>query len=246
MYFEKIPSDTLKINDDFIKDIVNSKNIEDIKLSADKIKKDTNVENITYAMLSGSVLASKIPNIFTTYSEEWQNLYHKNNFIKDDPTVKAAFHRALPTGWNEIKCETSREKRIMSAFREYELGEAGLILPLRGLRGEFGILTITGPSKNLVDNRSQYARLFSQVGTCLHEWFAQQAGLRTVTEIPKLSLRETQCLALYAEGYMGQKVAEKLKISEAAVRLYLTSARHKLLSQTTCGAVATAIRLGFI
>nr|WP_159102893.1 LuxR family transcriptional regulator [Acetobacter persici] len=212
----------------------------------DKIKEVFPIRNISYVFLSEHPNIKAEDSFISTHSPEWQKLYYEKNFVQHDPAVKAAFNSILPVSWKDLRCKSAKEKQVMNLFREHEPSSSGITLPLRGLRGELGILTITAQETHLIENKANYSRLFSQVGTYVHEWFARQAGLRDEISTPSLSSREKQCLALYADGHMGLKVAEKLGVSEAAVRLYLTSARFKLQTQTTCGAVARAIRLGII
>lgn len=237
---------TITINDSLFDDIYESETQNDVLKIIEEIKKTSGIENITYAMLSSIPQQSKAPSILTTYNENWQELYLSKGFLKDDPTVNRIFESALPFEWSKIVCRTPREQHVMDLSREYGVGESGLTIPLRGLRGELGILTITGQNAFDPPLKSCYARTFSQVGLYLHEWQARKAGLRSRQDIPRLSAREKDCLALCAEGLMAQRISERLGISEAAIRLYLSSARTKLRSQTTCGAVAKAIRLGII
>ncbi|MFB9870033.1 autoinducer binding domain-containing protein [Acetobacter farinalis] len=238
--------DFIKISDASFDEIDESDTHDDILKVVETIKASSGLQNITYAFLSSIPEQRKNPSIITTYTEEWQELYLSKGFIKDDPTVKTVFQSALPFDWSEIVCETTRESHVMEVSRDYGVGKSGLTIPLRGLRGELGILTITSQNAFLPSVRSRYARTFSQVGIYLHEWQARKAGLRLNMEIPSLSAREKDCLSLCADGLMAQRISEKLGISEAAIRLYLSSARNKLRSQTTCGAVARAIRLGII
>nr|WP_298795124.1 LuxR family transcriptional regulator [uncultured Acetobacter sp.] len=236
----------IAISDRIFENIDESDTQNDILKITEEIRKSCNIENITYAMLSAIPKKSKDLPIITTYNEAWQELYLSKNFIKDDPTVSTLFQSALPFEWSDIVCKTPRERLVMDLSREYGVGDAGLSIPLRGLKGELGILTVTSNTTLLPSLKSCYARTFSQVGIYLHEWHARKAGLRARQDIPRLSSREKDCLALCADGLMAQRVSEKLGISEAAIRLYLSSARNKLRSQTTCGAVAKAIRLGII
>ncbi|KXV68521.1 hypothetical protein AD951_11085 [Acetobacter malorum] len=236
----------ITINDRLFDDINESDTQNDILRIVEEIKNSSGIENLTYAMLSAVPQQRKAPPLITTYNEIWQELYLSKGFLKDDPTVNRLFESALPFEWSKIVSRTPREQLVMDLSREYGVGESGLTIPLRGLRGELGILTITGQNSFAPPLKSCYARTFSQVGLYLHEWHARKAGLRSEQDIPRLSAREKDCLTLCAEGLMGQRISEKLGISEAAIRLYLSSARTKLRSQTTCGAVAKAIRLGII
>lgn len=212
----------------------------------DKMKKCLHLRSVSYVFISTHPSIPIEDSFISSHDLEWQELYYNKNFVRHDPAVKAAFNTITPVLWSDLKYRSAREKRIMGLFNEYEPSSAGITVPLRGLRGEFGILTATAHEDDFAGNRESYSRTLAQVGTYMHESFARLAGLRDDIPLPALSAREKQCLALYADGHMGAVVAEKLQVSEPAVRLYLTSARFKLHAQTTCGAVARAIRLGLI
>lgn len=240
--------DYLFIADDIFTDIAKAQTPEDARSIAERIKETTPIENLTYVFLSNSSIRNKSKTVITTYSDDWQDLYMRNDFLKDDPAVRASFQSILPFDWGDISKMSRKERRVMALSREYGIGSHGLSIPVRGLRGELGVLTVTSNEEGVFSGpqRSSYIRTFAQIGTYFHEWFSVEAGIRRHADIPRLSWREKECLALCADGLMAQRISEKLGISEAAIRLYLSSARHKLQSQTTCGAVAKAIRLGII
>ena len=56
-----------------------------------------------------------------------------------------------------------------------------------------------------------------------------------------LSDRERECLLWLSVGLRVSMIADKLAISESAVNLYITNAKHKLGSKTREQAVAQAI-----
>ncbi|AXH72292.1 MAG: autoinducer binding domain protein [Caudoviricetes sp.] len=243
-----LPPKHLQISDDIFADITKAENVEDAATIARRIKEATSVENLTYVFLSNSSFRNKSKTVITTYCDEWQDIYMSNNFLKDDPSVRASFQSILPFDWATIPKMSRKEKKVMALSQEYGVGAYGLSIPVRGLRGELGVLTVTSNQEGVFtgEHRHHHIRTFAQIGTYFHEWFSVESGLRLPSDIPRLSWREKECLAHCANGLMAQRISEKLGISEAAIRLYLSSARHKLQSQTTCGAVAKAIRLGII
>lgn len=213
-----------------------------------EIRDNGNAAHLTYHFLSNPWIREGGELGVTTYPMSWQKLYTEKNLVNSDPVVRMAHTSALPFLWSEITILSHQESRVMRLFSEQNLGKDGMSIPLRGLRGELGLLTIT--SRNMNDfgqgRRGVYAATFSQIGAYIHEWFANYGGRRDPMSPPRLSARERECLAYHGEGLMTQEVSYRLNISEATVRLYLATARHKLCSQTTCGAVAKAIKFGLI
>lgn len=238
----------LPLGDGLLERIHTCQNISTMQELALEIRDISRAAHITYHFLSNPWVRESGELGVTTYPMSWQQLYTERNLVHSDPVVRVALTNALPFLWSEIKILSQKEKRVMQLFAEQDLGKDGMSIPLRGLRGELGLLTIT--SRSIDDfgqnRRGVYAATFSQIGSYIHEWFANYGGRRDTMLPPRLSARERECLAYHGEGLMTQEVSYRLNISEATVRLYLATARHKLRSQTTCGAVAKAIKFGLI
>lgn len=71
-------------------------------------------------------------------------------------------------------------------------------------------------------------------------------GLSQASREPLLSGRERECLLWLCAGLRVSKIAAKLSISESAVNLYITNAKHKLGAKTREQAIARAIFSGEI
>jgi DNA-binding CsgD family transcriptional regulator len=238
----------LPLGDTLLERIQSCESISTMQELAFEIRDNSGAAHLTYHFLSNPWVREGGELGVTTYPLSWQILYTDKNLVHSDPVVRTALSSALPFLWSEIKLLSHKEKRVMQLFYQQNLGKDGMSIPLRGLRGEVGLLTIT--SRNINDfgqeRRRVYAATFAQIGAYMHEWFANYAGRREPLTPPRLSVRERECLAYHGEGLMTQEVSFRLNISEATVRLYLATARHKLCAQTTCGAVAKAIKFGLI
>ncbi|MDA1188294.1 MAG: response regulator transcription factor [Chloroflexi bacterium] len=64
--------------------------------------------------------------------------------------------------------------------------------------------------------------------------------------VNRLSARESEVLALVAEGSSNKVVAARLKISERTVKNHLTNIMAKLQATDRTHAVVTAVRLGWL
>lgn len=238
----------LPLGDTLLERIHTCQSISDMQGLALEIRDNSGAAHLTYHLLSNPWVRDSGELGVTTYPMSWQKLYTEKNLVHADPVVRMALTSAIPFVWSEIKLLSHKEKQVMQLFSEQNLGKNGMSIPLRGLRGELGLFTVTSRGMNDFDHthRNIYAATFSQIGSYIHEWFANYGGHRDPASPPRLSMREKECLAYHGEGLMTQEVSYRLNISEATVRLYLTTARHKLRSQTTCGAVAKAIKFGLI
>jgi DNA-binding CsgD family transcriptional regulator len=69
---------------------------------------------------------------------------------------------------------------------------------------------------------------------------------RTATHAPRLTKRETEVIALVAEGNSANAIGAELHLSPATIKTHLASVYHKLGVRDRAAAVATALRRGII
>jgi PAS domain S-box-containing protein len=73
----------------------------------------------------------------------------------------------------------------------------------------------------------------------------RRAGL-TAANAPRLTRRETEVIALVADGNSAREIGARLHLSPATIKTHLASAYHKLGVRDRAAAVATALRWGLI
>jgi DNA-binding NarL/FixJ family response regulator len=71
-------------------------------------------------------------------------------------------------------------------------------------------------------------------------------GRVSTEDIPVLTPREREVMALLAEGLKGSQVAKRLGISPDTVRTHVENAMEKLEARTRVHAIAIALRQGLI
>ena len=78
--------------------------------------------------------------------------------------------------------------------------------------------------------------------------YERMVALGVAELVPKraLSARERECLLWLCAGFRVSIIAERLQISESAVNLYISNAKHKLGAKTREQAIARAIFSGQI
>jgi DNA-binding CsgD family transcriptional regulator len=72
-----------------------------------------------------------------------------------------------------------------------------------------------------------------------------RAGL-TAAKAPRLTRRETEVIALVADGNSAREIGVRLHLSPATIKTHLASIYHKLGVRDRAAAVATALRSGLI
>jgi DNA-binding CsgD family transcriptional regulator len=131
---------------------------------------------------------------------------------------------------------------------EAGVGDQGFSVPIRGPNGQFALFTIS-------DRRSdtaweQYTETHVRDVLLVAHYLNQKAleiehGTDQV-EAKTLSPREIDALTLLAMGMSRAQAAERLKISEHTLRVYIESARFKLGAANTTHAVARALTRGLL
>lgn len=162
----------LPLGDTLLERIQSCESISTMQELAFEIRDNSGAAHLTYHFLSNPWVREGGELGVTTYPLSWQILYTEKNLVHSDPVVRTALTSALPFLWSEIKILSQKEKRVMQLFSEQNMGKDGMSIPLRGLRGEVGLLTIT--SRNIHDFGQDRRRVFMRqhslrlVHTCMN------------------------------------------------------------------------------
>ena len=205
------------------------------------------LQHVVYHYLGGSFHGEPAVPGFTSYPEEWVNQYLANDYAQIDPVVQRGLRSMLPFEWSELTLERPEQQEIFIHAKKFDLGAAGLSIPICGLDGERALFSVTSDKPDTFNGpmRVCYIKDYQLLAVYVHESFMRLNGLLPVERLV-LSHREKECLALAAKSLLGKEIAHQLKMSEPAVRLYLRVARHKLGAASVSGAVAVAKLRGFI
>ena len=188
------------------------------------------------------------PVLLLTYDAAWVDRYITEDYFQIDPVVRAGRQGFLPIDWMRVDHETPAAKHFFAEAESHGVGRHGFTMPILGPFGERGLFTITSNEGDEYWHRWRYAHLrdYALLAHFLHDRAITLAGLRYTPKPRALSRREQQCLQRLANGDTPQQIAGFLKISAAAVHMYLRSARDKLECKTIEHAVAKAVCLEFV
>jgi DNA-binding CsgD family transcriptional regulator len=207
------------------------------------------LSHLAYAGLRMPDLADTDPFFILTYPDEWMERYWREEFFRIDPVYAASRTGFLPIDWRTLDLQSPDAHYFFSEAARYGIGALGMSFPMRGPDGDAGAFSFTANVKpeewDAFKNRNQSEIAF--VGLYFHErviriW-SDEHGLKVR---PSLTARERECLQLLAEGDPPKKIATTLKLSEAAVRLYLKRARARLGAVNLMQAVIIALRANLI
>ncbi|MEM7489664.1 MAG: autoinducer binding domain-containing protein [Pseudomonadota bacterium] len=182
-----------------------------------------------------------------TYKKDWVETYIEEDFQTIDPVVLSCFNKFTPADWKGMDWSGRQARMLMAEGVAHGVGNQGVTLPLRGPGGQFAVLTLNDQTND--DNWARFTRGVLNdlllVGHYVNERAIALEGRRDVP-IQALSPREADSLTLLASGLGRAQVAERLRISENTLRVYIEGARFKLNANNTVHAVATAMSRGMI
>ncbi len=187
------------------------------------------------------------PVVIHSYPEKWISRYRSQRYFEIDPVVLQAARSILPVDWGRLTVPEGTPQLLFREAQDFGIGSQGLTVPIRGARGDLAVFTVVSalPDREWQSLKLAQTRDIQLIGNYVHHRVL--ALCCDEGDIPiQLSRRERECLQWAAAGATIAGTADRLHVSERAVRGYLDSARHKLASMTKSQAVARAISLGIV
>ncbi|MER9356241.1 LuxR family transcriptional regulator [Mesorhizobium sp. M0514] len=184
--------------------------------------------------------------IILKYPDEWRQRYFKMGYGRIDPIIKASVKRAHAFRWSEMYKDASTtedERRILDEAAMFGL-RSGISVPLRGPNDSFAIMSFAQPCNRECPNRTisylQFAAVHFQLRAAK---FENQSG---VGEVPKLSLRERECILWVTRGKSSWETGKILGISVNTVNFHIKNVMRKLNAANRTAAAIKAVSLGII
>lgn len=213
-----------------------------------RVRKLYDIDNCIYYALSlgGGQVGAEFGAM--TYPEAWHSRYEEVRYRDFDPVVLAASGGFAPLDWADLDWTGRPVRRLLAEASEFRVGNNGYTIPIHGPNGQFAMFTVSKQcsleawTKLLLETAQEFLVIAHHV----HRQALEINGAGEATPPPMLSPRERDALSLMAMGRSRAQIADKLKISESTLRVYLDSARHKLGGLNAFHAVAIAVRSGSI
>ncbi len=205
--------------------------------------------NATYVGLTVPGRPTGTPIVWTTYEEAWTKHYSENNYARIDPVIGVERRSVLPVDWAELQNSGTGARRIFGEANEFGVGRQGLVIPVRGPRGDRGLFVVTSneSSSEWLARKKSAMRDLVLVAQYVHQQAMTEVNVyRSNHQDFRLAPREIECLRWAAAGKSVGDTATILSISERVVRGYIDTARHKLNALNVAHAVSRAIGLGLI
>ena len=188
------------------------------------------------------------PILVLTYEPEWIERYKNNDYFKIDPVVESGTKGFLPLDWAHLDRDNDVARVFFAEADRFAVGRQGMTWPVRGVGGERALFTITANMSvpEWEERRVSYKREFQMIAHYMHDRIVEISGYRDAKPKPSLSRREVACLELAAQGATPKQTGAKLKISDRAVRLFLSSACTKLNCANTQQTIGKMVSLDML
>ena len=203
------------------------------------------VLTLSYWFLGSSRAVPDRMTWFSTYDENYTQIYMKEYSPLKDSAFHLCFSRLLPLDWDEARTTDDTVKDIHQIAERYGIGRHGISIPIRELGVGDAMFSINFDCddrhwgevrRELVNEVHLFAHYYHQRVKKLI------AAQRPMGEGFELSPREREVLMWAAEGKTASETAAILKLSTSAVNLYAARAMSKLRAHTKTQAVAIAVR----
>jgi DNA-binding CsgD family transcriptional regulator len=227
---------------------VSAPTLEAAALQLDAMRRELNVENLSYWHVGQPGQKIADATWISTYPAEYRNLYRKLKLQEDDPAFRLSFDRLLPTDWDAIHSH-EKSRLILEAAHDHHISPRGISFPIRD--------PVTGDSLFNLNVRLDDAKWRAERHRLAREFFVVahvfHRMVRDVLRPPAaeegrsgLSRRELAAIRCAARGLTAKQTARELGIAENSVRVFIQSAKRRLRARTKAEAVAIALGSGMV
>lgn len=188
---------------------------------------------------------------FSTWPQEWLDLYQREELVADDPMALAASVNPMPFLWSDLVAGraglTLNEAQMRAPRLAAEHGwREGLCVPIHGPGATVALASFGGttPDTSLAAcTELHILTLHAHVRLSALSRRGERARDGTS---PVLTAREAEALACCYAGLTDAGIALTMGVSERTARFHIGNAQEKLGARTRAQAVATALALGLL
>lgn len=203
------------------------------------------VDFSTYHLAFTMVDIVDTPYVRTTYNAAWISRYLLRDYVKVDPVLREGLIRQLPFDWREVDVPPAAHEFLLEA-QDHGIGANGYSIPIIDKsRRALVSLNSRKPGDDWSSAVAQYREEWLGLAFLIHhKAIFELYGKHD--PVPRLSVRELECLHWSALGKDSIDIAVILKLSEHTTRAYIKSARNKLGGGSITYTIARAMQLRLI
>jgi DNA-binding CsgD family transcriptional regulator len=189
---------------------------------------------------------------YCTVSDAWEERYREMSYHNHCPLYRESLRgSALPFIWQDVRDRLELDAVQLQMFDEAAQAGVrnGISFAINERNGDSGGIGITTSQKNPEAGRITSIHLpqIFLMGNHLHAVIAERYLKQSNWEnIPRLTVRELDCLYWVSIGKGTWEISEIHGISDNTVKFHLRNILAKLSVSTRAAAVAKAFRLGLL
>lgn len=229
---------------DSIDTLMNSRSTEEVRFQLLKIAHLLGFENFAFGTRAPSLDSSPKVLMVNSYSDTWNDLYQKNDFILIDPIVRKATFSTEPVLWEN---ELTESNDFCDAARDcgLSIGWSNAIHKPNGASSLFSVCRSTESLTDAELNKlSPYLYWVSNLAVQTLERVNNDYAGVVLTEI--LTPREIEILKWSSEGKTANEIAIILGITVRTVTFHITNCVAKLNACNKTSAIIKAVSLGLL
>ncbi|OWK21397.1 hypothetical protein AJ88_23075 [Mesorhizobium amorphae CCBAU 01583] len=140
--------------------------------------------------------------------------YIDKRFFDIDPVLPHGLRAVTLVDWKEIDLSAKAVRTFFGEAREHGVGKHGVTIPVRGVDGDRGILSVTSNENAAVWQAFLKSEVpdFQHLAGEFHNAVSRIQGRRPLHQTA-CSDREIECLKWYARGEKVKRIAEILSLS---------------------------------
>jgi LuxR family transcriptional regulator, quorum-sensing system regulator BjaR1 len=172
--------------------------------------------------------------------DAWRELYVKEAFVHDDPSIRQCKRTVHPFEWKEARYDPEREPRAAIVVeRAIDFGlSRGFLVPVPGPHGCEGDVWMGGYHLDLTAQNKPGIQL---IGLYAFDRI-RRLGAKQECRKPDLTAREREVLAWVAHGKSAWEIGVILNIAKRTVEKHIEIAYRKLDAVNRAQAIAIALR----
>ncbi len=204
-------------------------------------------EQTLFAVLKNKYEPLENAFIRSNYSSDWRSTYDDKKLGYVDPTVDHCLTSTIPLIWTSEAFKNPDQKNMYEEATSYGL-RSGVIFPIHGANGEFGMFTFV--SETLNNSRSKKDLLNIMPTLSIIRDYAFESSKTFIANHSykdvRLTPRELEVLKWAMVGKSSWEKSRILSCSESTINFHMSNIRRKFDASTVQQAIIKAIRLGII
>jgi LuxR family quorum-sensing transcriptional regulator LasR len=213
------------------------------------LAREQGFDRVLYGMVGSRHAKLEHAFIQSNFSPKWRERYNANRLAYIDPRVTHCLSSSLPLVWMAQTFHTPAQRALYEEACSYG-PRAGVILPVHGPNGEFGVFTVAiderpGPGfdRAVAESMPSLTLIRDYAFASAQRFLEGSAGFETA---PRLTRRELEVLNWVMAGKSSWEIARITSCSEATVNFHMANVRQKFNVNTRQQAVVKAMALGLI